>query len=116
MVDCTDIDFLTLHKTIWDNSKVAAFFDVSGMAAPKYEKPSVGEWGFDYHCGRVFKTDFEPYKDPSKRTNGKIVISPLGYDRDNGAFQKVVNSLRSAQGSAKRSAQGSAQGSGERNE
>ena len=110
MVDCTDIDFLTLHKTLWDNSKVAAFFDVSGMAAPKYEKPSVGEWGFDYHCGRVFKTDFEPYKDPSKRTNGKIVISPLGYDRDNGngAFQKVVNSLRSAQGSA--------QGSGERNE
>ena len=80
------------------------------MAAPKYEKPSVGEWGFDYHCGRVFKADFEPYNDPSKRTNRKIVINPLGYDRDNGngAFQKVVNSLRSAQGSA--------QGSGEINE
>jgi hypothetical protein len=110
MVDCTGIDFLTLHKTLWDNSKIAAFFEVSGMAPPNYEKPRTGEWGFDYHCGRVFKTSFEPYRDPSKRINGKIIIDPSGYDRDNGngAFQRVVNSFRSAQGSA--------QGSGERNE
>ena len=100
MVDCTGIEFLTLHKALWDNSKIAAYFEISCTTPPNYEEPRTGVWGFDYHCGRVFKTDFEPYKDPSKRTNGKIIISPLGYDRDNGtgAFQKVVNSLRSGSG------------------
>tara|TARA_B100000674_G_C37829494_1_gene909851 strand:+ start:981 stop:1166 length:186 start_codon:yes stop_codon:yes gene_type:complete len=60
--------------------------------APEYEKPKTGEWGFDYNCEVVFKTHFEPYKDPSKRTNGKIIICPFGYDRDNGpgAFQKKM--------------------------
>ena len=98
MVDCTGIEFRTLHKALWDNSKIAAYFEISCTTPPNYEEPRTGVWGFDYHCGRVFKTDFEPYRDPSKRINGKIIIDPMGYDRDNGngALQSVGDSLKSA--------------------
>ena len=97
-IDCTEINPNEFLKALWDNSHTAAFFTCCNVPPPPYEPPKTGEKYFDYHCGRVIKCNFEAFYDKSKRVNGRVMICPLGYDRDNGngSFARVVTGLRSA--------------------
>ncbi len=91
MVDVTGIDRNEILHALWKNSKPAAFFDNIPDAAPAYrpiKKEEIQYGGYvDYHCGRLIKSDV---------FGESNTIDPHGYDRDygQGAFERVVNSLR----------------------
>ncbi len=86
-----EIDITGLDKKLWENSKPAAFFAMSGMPTPLCSDSEIDkvlsskDCYADYLCGRVIKTSFKTNK-----------LNPWGYDRDNGSgsMQKVVDSLK----------------------
>jgi hypothetical protein len=90
-IDISGLDKKKLLKKLWENSKPAALFAMSGMPSPSISDSEIDEvfaddnCYADYLCGRVIKTSFKTDK-----------LNPWGYDRDNGpgAMQKVINSMR----------------------
>jgi hypothetical protein len=87
-IDIIGVDKEELLFALWEKSKVAAFFTLSGIPPPPYDKElakSELSSFIDYFCGRVIKTDLR-----------LDFVSPRMYDRDNGegAFQAVVDNLR----------------------
>lgn len=88
-VDITGVDKRKLLKCLWENSKPAVFFTMSGMPAPKFNEDEAGRQMhqngyFDYVCGRSIKCDLS-----------KNYVDPTLYDRDNGfgAFKKCVEKV-----------------------
>ncbi len=90
MIDCTGIDKVKLLQQLWNNSKTANFFAMSGVSPPpcpsyqEFEKAAEGY--VDYLGSRVIKTNFKDYPN----------LDPWGYDRDNGsgAMQRAVDSFK----------------------
>lgn len=91
-VDVTGIDRKELLRALWENSKPAAFLVMNNMVAPfdmdeavRSARPGTGY--VDYACGRLIKAEI--FTEDNE-------IDPRGYDRDygEGAFQRVVNSLK----------------------
>ncbi|KAL4994394.1 hypothetical protein BDV10DRAFT_189062 [Aspergillus recurvatus] len=86
-----DLNKGDLIAALWSRSKPAAFFAMSGLPAPSFDKEDALRdaekfgWTFDYLQGRVIKSDLSGNE-----------VNPWGYDRDNGdgAFKEVVESLR----------------------
>jgi hypothetical protein len=100
-VDATGIPPSCLLYELWKASKPAAFFGrdpevarviTQGMfKQDELDAAANGKNGVDYLFGRVIKAGpFIPDAD------GKLLLSPWGYDRDNGegAFARVVAKIR----------------------
>ncbi len=84
-VDISTVNKVSLLKTLWEHSKPAAFFTMSGVPPPSWSPTGASEAvkGYiDYFQGRMIKTDL------SKNT-----ADPYSYDRDygQGTFQNLVN-------------------------
>jgi hypothetical protein len=89
-IDITGLDKRELLRMLWENSKPAAFFAMSGMNPPQCNDTEIDkvlskDCYADYLCGRAIKTSFKTNK-----------LDPRGYDRDNGtgAMKRVVDSMR----------------------
>jgi hypothetical protein len=92
MVDVTGIDRKELLEALWNNAQPAAFYILQNIDPPPFKlesamKTTHGTY-VDYACGRCIKADVFRKED---------VIDPRLYDRDHGegAFQRVVDSLKS---------------------
>lgn len=89
-VDISGLNKVELLERLWNCSRPAAFFAMTGLRSPDFgsegPSPSVAVRKFiDYYCGRVIKTDLS-----------KDFVDPFLYDRDNGtgAFAGVVAKMR----------------------
>jgi len=87
-VNIAGLDKVALLNALWTNSKPAVFCTFSGMTPPSFDSAQAQEAVIkyiDYFCGRLIKSDLT-----------SECVDPCGYDRDygQGAFQRVVNSLR----------------------
>ncbi|KAL4987764.1 hypothetical protein BDW68DRAFT_177517 [Aspergillus falconensis] len=86
-----DLNKEDLIAALWSRSKPAAFFALSGLPAPPFDKEDAlrqaekSGWYFDYLQGRVIKSNLSGEE-----------ADPWGYDRDNGAgaFREVVEGVR----------------------
>ncbi|KAL6232430.1 hypothetical protein BDW75DRAFT_242958 [Aspergillus navahoensis] len=86
-----DLNKEDLIAALWSRSKPAAFFAMSGLPAPPFNKEDALRqaeqlnWCFDYLQGRVIKSDLSGEE-----------ADPWGYDRDNGAgaFREAVEGVR----------------------
>jgi len=93
-VNISGLDKVQLLRELWNASKVAAFFTMSGIPPPSWNealaREQIGSY-VDYFQGRVIKSDL----------SGDMADS-FGYDRDNGQgqMQRVVDKLRKSKGSA----------------
>ncbi len=91
-IDISGIDRDLLLEALWKGSFVASFYKMAGLPFPAFNinkaKSELRNNYADYICGKVIKAD----------VYSKDTVDPTMYDRDNGqgAFQKIVNSLRSA--------------------
>jgi hypothetical protein len=87
-IDIKGINKTDLLKELWNNSKIAGFFNNYPFPPPGYDiikaKEAVTKY-IDYFQGRVIKSDIS-----------QDVANTCGYDRDmgEGSFKKCVDKLR----------------------
>lgn len=87
-INIQGLDKPTLLKGLWENQKVAAFFRMRSIPAPKFSNEkavNACKSYIDYFEGRAIKADI----------SGDVANS-AGYDKDagKGMFQFVVDGLR----------------------
>lgn len=87
-VDIRGLDKVVLLRKLWENMKVAAFFEQLPWLAPPFVEglasDAVGKY-IDYFCGRCIKCDLS-----------KDTVDPFLYDRDAGAgaFARIVAAMQ----------------------
>jgi hypothetical protein len=89
-VNIAGIDKVALLRSLWTGRSPARYFRDTGTNPPSFEDDDPNEavkYPIDYFSGRCIKCDL------SKET-----VLVWGYDMDmgHGAFQKIVDSIRSA--------------------
>jgi hypothetical protein len=88
-IDITGLDKIELLERLWTKQIVAAFFRMSGVPSPKFDRgqaaKAVKENYIDYFCGRCIKASLN-----------KDTVNPTWYDSDAGAgtFANIVSEMR----------------------
>lgn len=89
IVNIAGLNKVKLLRNLWNRQIVAGFFAMNPSLAPAFDEDletKAVKYYIDYFCGRAIKCDLSGDE-----------VNPSSYNRDAGpgAFQEVVNSMRS---------------------